>query len=112
MGAASSTTTRQGRLAWLGPVALCVVSLVAAMGIAVQPRPDGPIAAVFPMWWSEADSFAAASTAGAPVRFGTLPFIVVVMPADDAAAERLQQAGAWLLLDPIALGGCAPERSV
>ena len=45
------------------------------------------------------------------VRFGGVPGVVVVeMPEDGAAA--LRRAGAWLVLDPVVLGGCSAPASL
>jgi hypothetical protein len=41
-----------------------------------------------------------------PVRFGAAGFVVVVVPDTPDAARLLRHAGAWLLLNPRALGGC------
>ena len=87
-------------LALLPPV-VAVASLFAAPA-------DGPVAAVFPPWWSGADAVSAAWGAGPVVRFGAAPFIVIVAAVDRAVLRR---QGAWLLLDPRALGGCADAFS-
>jgi hypothetical protein len=65
------------------------------------------VAAVFPPWWSAPRVFAAAGRAGPVVRFGAARFVVIVQAADRA---RLRAGGAWLLLDPAVLGGCATSR--
>ena len=45
------------------------------------------------------------------VRFGGAPGVVVVdLPADGPAA--LRRAGAWLVLDPVVLGGCSAPASL
>ena len=87
------------------PAAVCAGSLAAALLLSMAPSPEGPVAAVFPPWWDGARSLAAAAPAGAVVRFGALPFIVVVAPE---RRDLLHRAGAWLILDPRALGGCTP----
>ena len=74
------------------------------MAAQFAPSVDGPVAAIFPPWWDARSAFVAAGDAGAVVRFGALPFVVIVAATDRA---RLRAAGAWLLLDPRALGGCA-----
>lgn len=85
-------------------VFVALLPLGVAVGALFAPPADGPVAAVFPPWWGDTRAFAAASAAGPVVRFGAVPFIVVVA-ADDRA--RLRAAGAWLLLDPRALGACS-----
>jgi hypothetical protein len=60
---------------------------------------------VFPPWWSLEDAVVSAGSAGRLVRLGALPFIIVLAEAD---RPRLRTAGAWMLLDPRALGSCAP----
>ena len=96
-----------GRLAtWAPCVALAVGSLLAAWASSFGPRPDGPIAALYPPWWSASQCLLAAAAGGMPVRFGAAGFVVVVLPDTPDAARLLRRAGAWLLLDPRALGGC------
>jgi hypothetical protein len=86
---------------------MAVLPLGVALGAQAAPPAAGPVAAVFPPWWPAARAFAAAGTAGPVARFGGVPFIVVVAAPDRA---RLRAAGAWLLLDPHAVGGCAPTH--
>jgi hypothetical protein len=66
-------------------------------------------AAVFPLWWTPAQAFAAASSAGEVARTGALSSIVIVHSTKPALAERLRKAGALFVLDPIQLALC--ERS-
>ncbi len=86
-------------LAMLAPLAAAVSALVAPAG-------SGPVAALFPPWWSERDSVEAAAAAGPVIRLGGVGFIVIVAQPD---RRRLRQAGAWLLLDPIVAGLCSPS---
>ncbi len=87
---------------WIAPLVLGALSLWVALHAAAAPT-DGPVAALFPPWWGMSDTVLAASGAGQVVRAGALPFIAVVAQADRPALRR---AGAWLLLDPLALAGC------
>lgn len=97
----------RGRLAtWIPGVALAVGSLLAAGASSLGPPPGGPIAALYPPWWSASQCLLAAAAGGMPVRFGAAGFVVVVVPETPDAARLLRRAGAWLLLDPRALGGC------
>lgn len=65
-------------------------------------------AVVFPPWTSQADAFARiGASGGALVSAGTIPFVAVATASEPAAfARAVRAAGAWLLLDPGALGGC------
>lgn len=100
-----STGGRLGK--WIPCAALALGSVFAVGVSSIAPRPGGPIAAIYPPWWSATRSFIAAASGGMPVRFGATDFVVVVMPETDDAAHLLRQAGAWLLLDPKMLGGCS-----
>jgi hypothetical protein len=87
-------------LAALAPLAVALASTTA-------PRPSGPVAAVFPPWWDNRRAvLAAASSTGAVIRGGAFSFVVIVSTTDRAL---LRSRGAWLLLDPGAVGGCAPS---
>jgi hypothetical protein len=87
---------------WALAAALAVLPLGVATACLLAPPATGPVAAVFPPWWDDARSIA---TAGRVIRFGAFGFVVV------SAADRpgLRAAGAWLLLDPRAIGACAPS---
>ncbi|GAC1346091.1 MAG: hypothetical protein NVSMB18_27350 [Acetobacteraceae bacterium] len=88
------------------PIAVCIGSAFVTVAITLTPQADAPVAAVFPPWWEGTRAFEAAATAGSIVRFGALRFIVVVAPEAGPIAPQLRRAGAWLILDPQALGGC------
>jgi hypothetical protein len=81
-------------------------SLIAALAVTMEPPAAGPVAVLFPPWWDAARSMQAAATAGVIVRFGALPFVVVIMPDGSTPTGVLRAAGAWLILDPRGLGGC------
>ena len=88
--------------------ALVLLPLAVAGAAALAPVADGPVAAVFPPWRSAGSSFAAASSGGAVVRHGVWDFVIVVQAPDRVA---LRDAGAWLLLDPLAAGCIGLARS-
>lgn len=106
----SARSGARGVSAWLYPLALLLGSLLVAFGIASRPADHGAVAAVFPPWWSGTDAVRAAVGAGPVIRFGGLPFIVIVM-TERGGAGRLRRAGAWAVLDPVALGGCGATAS-
>ena len=78
-------------------------SLIGALGLSMQPPASGLVALFFPPWWGATKSMLAATADGSVVRFGALPFIVIVAP--DVSAEQIQQSGDWLVLNP-QFGGC------
>ena len=101
-----NTNTRGPLVTWVPCMALAVGSMLAVGASSLGPPPGGPIAALYPPWWSATQCLLAAAAGGMPVRFGATSFVVVVAPETPDAARLLRQAGAWLLLDPRALGGC------
>ena len=92
------------------PITLLAAATLAPLAVALAatlaPAPNGPVAAVFPPWWKAGQAIAQAWAAGPVIREGAAPFIIVVAAADRA---RLRSLGAWLLLDPGAVGGCLPQ---
>ena len=90
----------------------CVAVMVGL--VATAPDPSGQLAAVYPPSFNRDQAFAAAMTARARfVRFGSVPWIVVVAPAarGDGLPARLRAAGAWAVLGPVVAGSCRPDRS-
>lgn len=88
-------------------VTLLLLSAIAVAWLDLRPRPDRPIAVVFPPWWRAAAVFRAAAHAeGVIIRTGAWPTILVVQSPDPMFQARLRNAGAVLLLDAQALGGC------
>jgi hypothetical protein len=85
------------------PAAFAVACFIATFALTSQPT-SGPVAAVFPPWWSAQHALRAAAAVGAVIRVGAFGFVVVVDPDTSAHAVTLFQVGAWLVLDPRALG--------
>ncbi len=90
------------------PCAILVTSVFLTGLAALSPAADRPVAAVFPPWWTSGQVFAAAARADAPViRVGAFSSILVMPSASAELSRRLREAGALLLLDARAAGGCA-----
>jgi hypothetical protein len=87
-----------------------LAGLAAVLVFAGAPRDPADIAAVFPPWWSQAQALNAAASAGQIQRTGGLPAIVVTHGDPRTLADRLRRAGAVLLLDPVGVGLCAPQK--
>ena len=85
-----------------------LVSLFAAAGVNATPRDPARIAAIFPPWWSPAQAFAAAGSAGDVTGVGRSPFILILRGDPSTLAHRARTAGALLILDPDRAGVCAP----
>jgi hypothetical protein len=93
-------------LAWAMPALMAAGSLGAALSLAMAPPAQGPVAALFPPWWSGGQAFLAASQAGPFSRFGAWRSIVIVLPEGPAGIATLRRAGAWAVLNPEFFGGC------
>lgn len=89
-----------------------VAGLLAAVSVNAAPRDPARVAAIFPPWWSVAESVSAAGSAGQIAAVGSAPFIVILRgdPAD--LAQRARSAGALLVLDPDLAGVCAPKEAL
>jgi hypothetical protein len=97
----------------LGPLVVTILAMMlglfAAVGVNAQPRDPSRVAAIFPPWWSPAQTMAAAGMAGDIAAAGGTSFILILRgdPAD--LAQRARSAGALLVLDPDLAGVCAPK---
>jgi hypothetical protein len=110
--AGTVTIASRGRSAWWPALLLLLASSLGTAWLELRPLAavGAPIAAIFPPWWQADRTFvAAASAGGAVVRAGAWPNILVVTAEDGDLPRRLREAGAWLLVNPIALGGCFKE---
>ncbi len=97
---------RAPSLSFIVPAALGILSLGAVCGLAARAPAQGPVAMLFPPWWTQAQSYAAASAVGPVVRLGGVSFVMIVSPASDRRRADLYRAGAWLALNPIVVSGC------
>jgi hypothetical protein len=79
--------------------------VVAAFSISLTPPTSGPVAAVFPPWWTAGRALLAAAKAGPVVRFGA-SFVVIVVPDVRHPVSALRHGGAWFVVNPQLLGGC------
>ena len=89
-----------------------VAGLLAAVSVNAQPRDPSRVAAVFPPWWSMAQSVSAAGSAGSIAAVGGAPFIVILRGDPVDLAQRARSAGALLVLDPDLAGVCAPKEAL
>jgi hypothetical protein len=87
---------------------LSLGAFYATARIGLQPRdPASGVAVVFAPWTApDAALLRSVGAGGRFVRFGGLPFIAVVIPADSNYSSRILAAGAWLVVDPQAVAAC------
>lgn len=104
-----SPSAVSGMLATAGAI---LAGLLAAVSVNAQPRDPSRVAAVFPPWWSVAQSVSAAGSAGRIAAVGGAPFIVILRGDPIDLAQRARSAGALLVLDPDLAGVCAPKEAL
>ncbi len=100
-----------GKGCWRGMIPASILLLSSAIAIAtatVLPNAKArQVAVVFnPVWSTQAVAHAIAASGVRMVRNGALNTIVVVELDELSRPDVLYQAGAWLVLDAIAAGGC------
>lgn len=96
---------------WLDGLFIFLVAVASLYGVArLGLKPHDPatgVGVVFAPWVSETAAVNRATAAGARfVRFGGLPFIVVVVPEASDYVARISSEGAFLVVDPQALAAC------
>lgn len=65
------------------------------------------VAVVFAPWTPSEAAIGRSVEAGARfVRFGAVPFVTIVIPESQGYPARAFAAGAWLVIDPLALSAC------
>jgi len=96
----------------LAALSLMAASTVAMAALEARPRDGRDVAAIFPPWVGATDAFGrVAQAGGVVVRQGIVDAILVAHGDDPEFATRLEGVGAWLVLDPIAFGGCLTRSS-
>jgi hypothetical protein len=89
---------------------LAILSSLVVLRTGLKPTDStSGVAVVFAPWTGAEAAIVRATGAGASlVRVSALPWIVVVVPADEGYVERVLADGALAALDPQALADCAP----
>jgi len=95
------------KAARIGSTLALIAAAPSVMALSSAPQ-SGQAAVVFNPSLERRDVMLRLANSGADlVRFGAAPGVVVIdLPEEGPAAMR--SAGAWLVLDPVMLGGCAP----
>lgn len=95
------------RLNFLPPLLVGLAVVCTPLLALAEPVQGNQVAAVFPPGWTHRDVLLASASADQTlIRFGSLANIGIVEISSESDMTRLRQAGALLLLDPQALGGC------
>lgn len=89
--------------------ATLVLLIAAPAGMALASSPQsGQAAVLFNPRLQPSQMLIRAARAGVDVvRFGPAPGVLIVDMPDDGA-DALRRQGAWIIADPLVLGGCAP----
>ena len=84
-------------------------AFLAMIVLAAAPRqPGAQVAVVFPPWMSSATAVARATAAGATlVRFGRVPFVLIIRPTNTSSIAVASRFGAWLVIDAANVLGCS-----
>ncbi len=91
---------------------LVALSVIAMAALQAQPHDRTRVAAVFSPWTNGERAIAqVASAGGLVVRRGAIDTIVIVQGDDPDLIDRLYAAGAWIVVDPAAWGGCLAGRT-
>jgi hypothetical protein len=90
--------------------AFALASLYVTIRIGLAPRdPSAGVGVIFAPWTGgEAAMRRAVAAGGRFVRFGGLPFIVIMIPDNRDYIARVAADGAFLVVDPQALAACLP----
>lgn len=97
-----------GWLPWTAGVVLAVAGALLLALLASRPATPGrQVALVFAPWVASAEAVGAvAELDGRLVRPGTFGNVLVAVFDRPTSLSSLRRHGAWLALDPLALGGC------
>ncbi|UUX51966.1 hypothetical protein NUH88_09725 [Nisaea acidiphila] len=94
----------------LGAIALLLIStfLIAGMMLTGPVQTDRTLAAIFPPWFDRTTVLGAVSESGGMMlRHGGLETVALVRLNRPDAVEQLKNSGAWAVVDPTGLFGCA-----
>jgi len=95
-------------VAGLTLLSFAVLAATVAMP-ATEKNASRGVAVVFAPWTPPEGALGRSVEAGARfVRFGAAPFVTIVVPESEGYAARAFAAGAWLVIDPLALSACIP----
>jgi hypothetical protein len=99
---ASASVAEPVALSFWSCAPLCILalgSLLVTAFVTLRPHDPRRLAAVFPPWWSAAQSLTAASQVAAVTGLGAFPFIVAVSGNRSGLEEELRKAGALVVVD-------------
>jgi hypothetical protein len=90
---------------------LALAGLIALGWLQSRPQAGAEVAAIFPPWTTQqAAFFSVLEAGGLVVRQGIADTVLVVHGEEPRLIDRLYAAGAWVVVDPRAFGGCLIGR--
>jgi hypothetical protein len=92
---------------WAPLLVLVVAGLLVCALVSLRPRDPQRLVAIFPPWWSLAQSLTAAARVASVSGFGALPFIVAVGGARANLEADLRSAGALIVIDGTGFAFCS-----
>jgi hypothetical protein len=111
----SSFLSSLPRRAFKGAAIVCfaLASFYAIARVSLEPNdPSRGVGVIFAPWVSADEAFVRSVEAGSRfVRYGSFPFIVVVVPEVDDYSARTTFKGALLVVDPLVLEACLSSIS-
>lgn len=100
---------RRSDLLFLGVFIVAIAGGFAA--VALTPPKSGPVAIIVMPWSSGPNPMEVVSAAdGRYLRQGAADWIVIAASDEPGFADRLYGAGAWIVANPLAAGGCLSQR--
>lgn len=105
---------RRGGWRDFGPAAALLLIGMAGLALAILAPSGrgGQYAVVAPPWYSQGRTIALIQQAGGSIAGrGGLRNIIIVHSENPAFARALYRAGAWLVIDPMSLQGCAGSKA-
>ncbi len=91
---------------WASTATVATVLGTLALTLSVAASDSDTVVAVFPPWWTPAAVMAAAVSAGSVIDVGRLPATLLVRGERATLGVRLRAAGALIIVDAGAAGGC------
>lgn len=99
--------SERDRAGFLPGLVLLAVTALAMLLLSLRPPGSEQVGVLFPPWATfEEVAVAVGEAGGRLIRAGSFDNLVVAHAASPQFAEKIAEAGAWAVFDPLVLGGC------